>query len=68
MQKTCGDGGIWMCLAQGVTEVQCAAGGYGLGYGQMSQILRDVVGNRAGIGMMGVVDDDGNGLVMTNGG
>ena len=49
-------------------ECQHAAGGYGSGYGRISQILRDVVGNRAGIGMMGIVDDDGDGLVITNGG
>ena len=34
----------------------------------MSQILRDAIGNRAGIGIMGIVDDDSDGLVMTNGG
>ena len=49
-------------------ESRRAAGGYGTGYGQMLQILRDVIGNRAGIGMMGIVDDDGDGLVMADGG
>ena len=30
--------------------------------------ITNVIGKRAGIGTMGIVDNDGNGLVMTDGG
>jgi hypothetical protein len=45
-----------------------AAGGYGLGYGQILPMSNDVVANKLGIGMIGVADDGCNCFVMTNGG
>ena len=63
-----GWGGLSSKCRMMMWESRRAAGGYGSGYGRMSQILRDVIGNRAGIGTIGIVDDDGDGLVMTDGG